>query len=88
MQTGNELRVKSMQLMGRQNLSLYKDWKGDEAAVQREFERNKEIGLKTGCWKANMLVSDDNGGVCRVCRASGNVATTGSVFRVVLVTQR
>jgi hypothetical protein len=54
-----------MQLMGRQNLSLYKDWKGDEAAVQREFERNKEIGLKTGCWKANMLVSDDNGGVWR-----------------------
>lgn len=48
--------------MGRQNLSLYKDWKGDAAAVQREFERNKEIGLKTGCWKANVLVSDDNGG--------------------------
>eukprot|EP00123_Amoebidium_parasiticum_P020421 comp4960_c0_seq2/m.1055 comp4960_c0_seq2/g.1055 ORF comp4960_c0_seq2/g.1055 comp4960_c0_seq2/m.1055 type:complete len:180 (-) comp4960_c0_seq2:645-1184(-) len=64
--TANELRIKSMHLLGRQNLSGYKGWRGDEQAIAREFERNKKIGLATGCWKGGVLVSDDHGEVQRL----------------------
>eukprot|EP00128_Syssomonas_multiformis_P004308 Colp12_sorted_trinity150504_noHs@12585 len=61
--TPNELRIKTIRLMGRQNLSLYKGWKGDAAAIEEEFEFNKEIGLQFGTWKGGVLVSDDDGKV-------------------------
>ncbi|KAF9959202.1 hypothetical protein BGZ72_010138 [Mortierella alpina] len=63
--SGNDLRVKSMRLMGRQNLQLYKDWKGNEQDMAREFELNKAIGLKYGAWKAGTLVADDEGMVAK-----------------------
>ncbi|KAF9436284.1 hypothetical protein BGZ76_004382 [Entomortierella beljakovae] len=63
--SGNDLRVKSMRLMGRQNLQLYKDWKGNEQDMAREFELNKAIGLKYGAWKAGTLVADDDGMVTK-----------------------
>ncbi|KAG9327251.1 hypothetical protein KVV02_002704 [Mortierella alpina] len=63
--SGNDLRVKSMRLMGRQNLQLYKDWKGTEQDMAREFELNKAIGLKYGAWKAGTLVADDDGMVAK-----------------------
>ncbi|KAG0325508.1 hypothetical protein BGZ99_000562 [Dissophora globulifera] len=63
--SGNDLRVKSMRLMGRQNLQLYKDWKGTEQDMAREFELNKAIGLKYGAWKAGTLVADDDGLVAK-----------------------
>ncbi|KAG0204017.1 hypothetical protein BGX28_003896 [Mortierella sp. GBA30] len=63
--SGNDLRVKSMRLMGRQNLQLYKDWKGNELDMAREFELNKAIGLKYGAWKAGTLVADDDGLVAK-----------------------
>ncbi|KAF9336337.1 hypothetical protein BG006_008955 [Podila minutissima] len=63
--SGNDLRVKSMRLMGRQNLQLYKDWKGTEQDMAREFELNKAIGLKYGTWKAGTLVADDDGLVAK-----------------------
>ncbi|TPX55588.1 hypothetical protein PhCBS80983_g05197 [Powellomyces hirtus] len=59
----NDLRVKSMRLVGRQNLQEYKDWKGDEEAIKAEFERNKDIGTRLGCWKSGVLVYDDDGKV-------------------------
>ncbi|KAG0369497.1 hypothetical protein BC939DRAFT_409283 [Gamsiella multidivaricata] len=63
--SGNDLRVKTMRLMGRQNLQLYKDWKGNEQDMAREFELNKAIGLKYGAWKAGTLVADDDGLVAK-----------------------
>ncbi|GJJ76385.1 hypothetical protein EMPS_08744 [Entomortierella parvispora] len=63
--SGNDLRVKSMRLVGRQNLQLYKDWKGNEQDMAREFELNKAIGLKYGTWKAGTLVADDDGLVAK-----------------------
>lgn len=54
-----------MRLMGRQNLQLYKDWKGTEQDMAREFELNKAIGLKYGTWKAGTLVADDDGMVAK-----------------------
>ncbi|KAG0235548.1 hypothetical protein BGW42_005161 [Actinomortierella wolfii] len=63
--SGNDLRIKAMRLMGRQNLQLYKDWKGSEAEIAREFELNKAIGLKYGAWKAGTLVADDEGLVAK-----------------------
>ncbi|KAG0239450.1 hypothetical protein BGX31_002788 [Mortierella sp. GBA43] len=64
-QSGNDLRVKSMRLMGRQNLQLYKDWKGNEQDIAREFELNKAIGIKYGAWKGGTLVADDEGLVAK-----------------------
>jgi hypothetical protein len=51
--------------MGRQNLQLYKDWKGNEQDIAREFELNKTIGLKYGAWKGGCLVADDEGLVAK-----------------------
>ena len=57
--SAQDLRVKTMRLIGRQNLQLYKDWKGDVDAIKKEYEKNKRIGLKTGMWKAGTLVYDE-----------------------------
>lgn len=62
-ETPQELRLKTIRLIGRQNLQLYKNWKGSEEDIKREYERNKAIGLKFGCWKNNCLVYDDDGKV-------------------------
>ncbi|KAF9977763.1 hypothetical protein BGZ73_004987 [Actinomortierella ambigua] len=67
--SGNDLRVKTMRLVGRQNLQLYKDWKGNEADMARELELNKAIGLKYGAWKAGTLVADDEGQVLKAIAA-------------------
>ncbi|CAI2164795.1 4765_t:CDS:2 [Funneliformis geosporum] len=64
--SAQDLRVKTMRLIGRQNLQLYKEWKGDENAIKVEYEKNKNIGLKTGMWKAGTLVYDDNGVVLKM----------------------
>ncbi|KAK3816570.1 MAG: hypothetical protein J3Q66DRAFT_199828 [Benniella sp.] len=63
--SGNDLRVKTMRMMGRQNLQLYKDWKGNEKDIAREYELNKAIGLKYGAWKGGTLVADDEGLVAK-----------------------
>ncbi|KAF9982084.1 hypothetical protein BGZ65_003252 [Modicella reniformis] len=63
--SGNDLRVKTMRMVGRQNLQLYKDWKGNEQDITREFELNKAIGLKYGAWKSGTLVADDEGLVAK-----------------------
>ncbi|KAL0083443.1 hypothetical protein F4703DRAFT_1110899 [Phycomyces blakesleeanus] len=57
----NDLRVKCIRLIGRQNLQLYRDWKGNEDSIMKEYERNKQIGLKYGAWKQGVLVYDDAG---------------------------
>ncbi|KAI9096599.1 hypothetical protein DFS34DRAFT_581366 [Phlyctochytrium arcticum] len=62
----NDLRIKTMRLIGRQNLQAYKDWKGDETEIAKEYERNKELGLRFDCWKAGVLVADDDGNVERI----------------------
>ncbi|KAI9470484.1 MAG: hypothetical protein EXX96DRAFT_490327 [Benjaminiella poitrasii] len=59
----NDLRVKCIRLIGRQNLQLYRGWKGNADDIAREYEKNKEIGLKYGSWKQGVLVYDDDGNV-------------------------
>lgn len=54
-----------MRMIGRQNLQLYKDWKGNEKDIAKEFELNKAIGLKYGAWKGGTLVADDEGLVAK-----------------------
>ncbi|KAJ2557227.1 hypothetical protein EV175_001473 [Coemansia sp. RSA 1933] len=68
--SGNDLRMKAIRVMGRQNLQLYKDWKGDKEAVKREYERNKEIGLRFSTWKGGALVYDDDGHVLQAIEES------------------
>lgn len=55
------MRVKTIRIIGRQNLQLYKGWKGNGDAIAREYEKNKEVGLKFGTWKQGCLVYDDDG---------------------------
>jgi hypothetical protein len=55
------LRVKTIRIIGRQNLQLYKDWKGNADAIAKEYEFNKTVGLKFGTWKQGCLVYDDDG---------------------------
>lgn len=40
---------------------MYRGWKGNAEDIAREYERNKEIGLKYGAWKQGVLVYDDEG---------------------------
>ncbi|SAM05880.1 hypothetical protein [Absidia glauca] len=61
--TTNDLRVKCIRLIGRQNLQLYRGWKGNDADIKREYQRNKAIGLKYDTWKQGVLVYDDEGKV-------------------------
>ncbi|KAI8872663.1 hypothetical protein GQ42DRAFT_143166 [Ramicandelaber brevisporus] len=61
----NDLRLKTIRLIGRQNLQLYKDWKGDEQAIMAEYELNKQVGLEFSTWKGGVLVYDDDGNVLR-----------------------
>ncbi|KAI7826780.1 hypothetical protein BX661DRAFT_224936 [Kickxella alabastrina] len=42
--SGNDLRMKSIRVMGRQNLQLYKDWKGDAAAFSANMSATRESG--------------------------------------------
>ncbi|KAI8318854.1 hypothetical protein GQ54DRAFT_320868 [Martensiomyces pterosporus] len=72
--SGNDLRMKAIRVMGRQNLQLYKDWKGSAEAVQREYARNKEIGLRFGMWKGGALVYDDDGHVLRAIEESNTAS--------------
>ncbi|KAL7321239.1 hypothetical protein PS15m_001029 [Mucor circinelloides] len=61
--TSNDLRLKCIRLIGRQNLQLYKNWKGNADEIQQEYENNKRIGLKYDTWKQSVLVYDDDGQV-------------------------
>mmetsp|Transcript_58266 Transcript_58266/g.185653 ORF Transcript_58266/g.185653 Transcript_58266/m.185653 type:complete len:113 (-) Transcript_58266:51-389(-) len=71
-EVGN-LRIKAARLMGRQDLSLYKaaGWKGGKAEVEAEYARNKDIGVRTGCWKGGILVEDDSGSVLKALKEAG-----------------
>lgn len=42
-------------------MQLYRGWKGNAEDIAREYNRNKEIGLKYGAWKQGVLVYDDDG---------------------------
>ncbi|KAI9597110.1 hypothetical protein BDF19DRAFT_435864 [Syncephalis fuscata] len=73
--SGNDLRLKCIRLIGRQNLQLYRDWRGDAAAIQREYERNKSIGLSFNAWKGGALVYDDDGKVLAEIMATEQPST-------------
>lgn len=55
--------------MGRQSLVEYIEmkWQGNKAEIEKEHDRNKEIGLMTGAWKGGLLIKDDTGLVKRIC---------------------
>ena len=64
-----DLRVKASRMLGTQSLSRYpKGWKGTKAEVDLEYEKHKEIGEKTGCWKSGTLVEDDDGSVAKLLK--------------------
>ena len=44
--------------------------KGTKAEFEKEFKKNKELGEKLGCWKAGMLVDNDQGDVAQALKSS------------------
>jgi hypothetical protein len=51
-----------MRLLGRQNLTLYKSKKFHSLEeIQKEYDKNKDLGMKLGAWKSGTLVYDENG---------------------------
>jgi hypothetical protein len=59
--------VKASRLLGSQSLSRYpKGWKGTKDEVDAEYQKHKEIGEQTGCWKSGTLVEDDDGSVAKL----------------------
>ncbi|RKP26352.1 hypothetical protein SYNPS1DRAFT_14309 [Syncephalis pseudoplumigaleata] len=77
--SGNDLRLKCIRLIGRQNLQLYRDWRGDAAAIQREYERNRTIGLALNAWKGGALVYDDDGKVLAEIMATEPVSSSSTL---------
>ncbi|KAI9209820.1 uncharacterized protein BJ171DRAFT_594835 [Polychytrium aggregatum] len=61
----NDLRIKTMRLMGRQNLQLYQGWRGGEPDIKLEHKKNRELGERLNAWKGGTLVYDDEGAVQR-----------------------
>jgi hypothetical protein len=57
----HSIRIKAAKLLGCQNLSCYYGRRFSRAEVQAEFEKNRQLGAATGCWKNGMLVDDDQG---------------------------
>ena len=68
-----ELRVKCSQLIGRQNLTAYRGWKGDLAAITVEYEKNKAIGLELNAWKGYLVADDDGRVLARLKSADANL---------------
>ena len=59
------IRLKTARLLGTQSLARHMGWKGDAAAVQKEYEFHKRLGEELGCWKGGVLVENDQGSVAQ-----------------------
>jgi restriction endonuclease S subunit len=59
--TKEEIRVKIMRLLGCEDLSLYRSFKGGERAIKKEYLKNRTVGLNTDAWKYGVLVFDQEG---------------------------
>ena len=64
------LRIKASRLLGSQSLARYAGWKGDRAAVDAERTKNEKLGKALGCWKAGVLVENDEGAVGKALAAA------------------
>lgn len=63
------LRLKAARMLGSQSLARYVGWKGSPAAVDQEYQKNKELGESIGCWKGGVLVEDTAGSVQKALAA-------------------
>ena len=43
------------------------------SAVDKEFEKNKKLGERLGCWKGSYLVEDDAGSVRKALQGLKNL---------------
>jgi len=59
----NTVRIKTCRLVGCQNLKRYQGWKCTRKDLEEEYEKNHALGQRLGCWKAGMLVDNDQGAV-------------------------
>lgn len=72
----HNIRVKTAKLLGCQNLSWYHGRKFTKSEAEAEFEQNKQLGARTGCWKNGMLVDDDGGTLRRHFQTRSAAAAT------------
>jgi len=63
------VRIKAARLLGTQSLARHVGWKGNRAAVAAEREKHRELGERLGCWKAGVLVEDNQGSAAKALAA-------------------
>lgn len=56
-----DLRMKTCRLLGRQDLRKYHGWKGDRAAMELEYEKNRSEGTSKGLWKFGVFLNEEFG---------------------------
>ena len=56
-----EIRLKLCTLFGRQDISVYKSFKGNARQIYAERQKNKNRGRENGLWHYGMLVSKSHG---------------------------
>ena len=73
------IRIKASRLIGSQGLNRYHGWIGTKDEVIAEYERNKAIGLATGCWKGGILVENDHGDAMKAIRERDEKETADGI---------
>jgi hypothetical protein len=57
--TAVDVRLQVSRLLGRQDLSGYAGWRGDEAAARAERERNRAEAERRGLWLGGVWVEEE-----------------------------
>ena len=64
-QTDEELQYHTSRILGCQNIDHYTGWTpSNPEAIEEEFQRNKEKGIKEGRWQASTLVEKEGSKEC------------------------
>ena len=62
-----------MRLFAMRDLSVYDGWKGDEEAIRKEFDRNREVGLECDSLRSGVLYHDEDGVVDKILASDPTV---------------
>eukprot|EP00002_Diphylleia_rotans_P037652 TRINITY_DN8437_c0_g1_i2.p1 TRINITY_DN8437_c0_g1~~TRINITY_DN8437_c0_g1_i2.p1 ORF type:complete len:351 (+),score=82.58 TRINITY_DN8437_c0_g1_i2:55-1107(+) len=61
-----EIRLRTARALGTQSIASYIGWKGSAEAIEAEYLKNRDIGLRLGRWKGGVLVRDEFGVVDQI----------------------
>jgi hypothetical protein len=73
-----EIRIKMMRLLGCEDLSLYRGFKGGKREIRAEYLKNRTIGFNADAWKYGALVFDREGKIMDLKNYQNAAMTTQS----------